>query len=44
VEVPRERARLASGTIALSVDEFGRLVERASGDDELGHLVRAYFA
>jgi hypothetical protein len=43
MEAPRVRARLASGTIALSADEFAGLAERAGGDDELAQLVRVYF-
>lgn len=41
---PRVRARLASGTIALSAHEFVALAGRAGGDVELAQLVRAYFA
>ena len=41
---PRRRARLASGTVALPVDEFARLAERSDNAEQLVQLVRAYFA
>ncbi|HEV2070337.1 MAG TPA: hypothetical protein VGR26_11125 [Acidimicrobiales bacterium] len=41
---PRIRSRLASGTVALSAGEFADLAEQADSDEELGQLVRAYFA
>lgn len=44
MKAPRTRARLASGTVALPVDEFARLAERSDNAEQLVQLVRAYFA